>query len=98
MLPVHWHTYATPLGQSVEETLAGPRAAAWCTGPGASALTASRRLMAWRDAHLGKETCQPHLLAGWGLLPVFLPRQAGRSPAASCGQYCLTQCRARDRG
>lgn len=41
---------------------------------------ASRGLMAWRDAHLGKGACQPHLLAGWGLLPVFLPGQAGRSP------------------
>lgn len=71
--------------------LGGAQGTAWCRGPGASASPASRGLMAWRDAHLGKGTCQPHLLAGWGLLPVFLLRQAGRSPAPSCGQYHLTQ-------
>lgn len=65
-LPVH-----CPL--SLEQTWAG------CGGPAAN-FPASRGLMVWRDAHLGKGACQPHLLAGWGLLPVFLPGQAGRSP------------------
>lgn len=43
--------------------------------------------MAWKDAHLRKGTCQPHLLAEWELLPVFLPGQAGRRPVPSCGLY-----------
>lgn len=55
----------------------------WQSGLAASAPPASRGFMAWRDAHLGKGACQPHLLAGWGLLPVFLPVQAGRSPVPS---------------
>lgn len=72
-LPVHWPTWSATSGQSVEKPRTG------CGGPVAGA-SASRGLMAWRDAHLGKGACQPHLLAGWGLLPVFLPGQAGRSP------------------
>lgn len=84
---MHFHYLGTKCGGD----LGGAQGAAWCRGPEASASLTSRELRAWRDAHLGKGTCQPHLLAGWELLPVFLPRQAGRSPAPSCGQYCLTQ-------
>ena len=67
-------------------------------GPAASASLASRGLMAWRGAHLGKGACQPHLLAGWGLLPVFLPGQAGRSPVSGSWAVQSDTVRAEGRG
>lgn len=82
---VHWPAYAATPGRSSEQTRA-------------SASPASRGLMAWRGAHLGKGACQPHLLAGWGLLPVFLPGQAGRSPVTGSWAVQSDTVRAEGRG
>lgn len=58
----------------------------WCRGAGASASSASRGLMAWRDAHLGTGTRQPHLWAGWGCFLFSCPGRQGEAllSAVSC--------------
>lgn len=64
----------------VSGDLGGAQGVAWCSGATDQQpvlLLHPEGLMAWRDAHLGRGTCEPHLLAGWGLLPVFQPGRQG---------------------
>lgn len=75
-LPVHWPTWSATSGQSVEKPRTG------CGGPVASA-PASRGLMAWRDAHLGKGACQPHPPPGRVGAASCFPAWAGREEPCS---------------
>lgn len=75
-------------GQGVGASWArqGRSPAPWCGGPVAACCGVQKPG--------GLERCPPHLPAGWRLLPVFLPGQAGRSPVPSPRQPRVTLVRA----
>lgn len=82
-------TLIPPSRDKVLRNLGMGQGAACCSGQraGGQCFACIQRVDGLDRCPPQKGTCQPHLLAGWGLLPVFLPRQAGRSPVPICGQY-----------